>query len=66
MRCAFDQSLSPAVQLHVLITHQLHKVISAKTEIWQRIHEWLPWFDGAVASIVIILIKAIALVASIA
>jgi NADH-quinone oxidoreductase subunit H len=33
------------------------------TEIWQRIHEWLPWFDGAVASIVIILIKAIALVA---
>lgn len=31
-------------------------------EIWQWIHELLPWFNGVVASIVIILIKASALV----
>jgi NADH-quinone oxidoreductase subunit H len=32
------------------------------TGVWQLIYEWLPWFDGVVASIVIILIKALALV----
>jgi NADH-quinone oxidoreductase subunit H len=33
------------------------------TEFWQWIHELFPWFDGVFASIVIILIKAMALVA---
>jgi NADH-quinone oxidoreductase subunit H len=31
-------------------------------EIWQWIYELIPWFDGAIATILIILIKAIALV----
>ncbi len=33
------------------------------TEFWQWIYELFPWFDGVFASIVIILIKAMALVA---